>query len=224
MLVAGVFVRAQLFPPAPAAPSRTPVYVEGWSQLAQAGSRIGPETAVVQIVEFGDFQCPFCKKFHEDLLTVMADRPGTVSLAYLHFPLSYHQHAVPAARAAECAGEQGRFAEMAALLFAEQDSIGLRSWQGFADGAAVGNRARFTTCLDDGSTENRLAADLSAARKLEVGGTPTVLINGWRLRSVPPLDTLRWLVSEFAAGRSPYGATAATPVTLRTGDEQRARF
>lgn len=205
LLVAAVFVRRQLFAPAPtrAAP-RPPTYVENWTALATGGSRVGPAGAAVQIVEFGDFQCPFCKRFHESVLAIMSDAPGVTSLAYRHFPLPYHEYAVPAARAAECAGEQGRFEEMATALLAFQDSIGIRPWAAFADAAGVGNRARFTTCLEDGSTDQRLAADRDAASQLGVNGTPTVLINGWRLPAGPSLDSLRWLVGEFAAGRVPF--------------------
>jgi protein-disulfide isomerase len=205
LLVTGLFVRRQLFVSARVeAQPRTPTYVENWAELVRTGSRIGPEAAAVQIVEFGDFQCPFCKRFHESMLAVMSERPGVASLVYRHFPLSYHAHALPAARAGECAGEQGRFEAMAGALFAAQDSIGLTPWVVFAGRAGVGDTLRFKACFEGDTSSDRLAADREAAGRLGIGVTPTVFINGWRLPVPPGLDTLRWLVGEFAAGRVPF--------------------
>lgn len=133
--------------------------------------------------------------------------PDRVSLVYYHFPLPNHAHADGAARAAICAEQQGRFAELTSNLFSQQDSIGKKAWISFAVSAGIGDTVRFSECVQSDSAGGpRIDADRALARRLSVTATPTVVLNGWRFSMTPRVDSLRYLVSEIVNGRSPFAA------------------
>ena len=176
-----------------------------WQNLKSNGSLIGSMDATVLFVEFGDYQCPFCRLFHEAVGVLSREFPGHVSLVYYHYPLASHSHAEAAARGAVCAERQGQFAEYTSSLFSEQDSIGRKSWNSFALSAEVPDTAQFSECLQSDSTISRVDADRALGRRLSVTATPTVVLNGWRFSMTPRVDSLRYLVSEIVNGRSPFG-------------------
>jgi protein-disulfide isomerase len=182
LVVTAAVVRREVFPPAaPAAgaPDLKPRAVDNWAQLVSAGQWLGRSDAPVRIVEFSDFQCPFCARTHPVLEAVRRRHPDRVAVLYRHFPLdAIHPHARPAAAASECAGEQGRFGEFAALLFAQQDSLGAKPWARFAAEAGVGDAAAFDRCVRDAHTLAAVDRDakVGAATRIEV--TPTLVING----------------------------------------------
>jgi protein-disulfide isomerase len=122
LLTTGLVVRREFF--APVAPQaqveQKPVFIKDWRKHLAKGIRIGPERAQVQLLEFADFECPFCATMHKDLKVLRERYPTQVALTYVHFPLSMHRFAEPAARVAECAGEQGRFEAMYDRLAARQ--------------------------------------------------------------------------------------------------------
>ncbi len=161
-------------PPAarPPAPLPTePVSLEG---AALRGSR----TAPVVLIEYSDFQCPFCGMFVRDTLPALVDKyvtPGRVLLAFRHFPLrSIHPFAGKAAEAAACAGMQHRFWEMHDRLFADQKRLDAPDL--LADAAAIGlDKGIFTACLD-GQEVRAVHADELSAQALAVTGTPTFFV------------------------------------------------
>lgn len=180
-------------------------YIESWDRLLEGGSRVGPSSATFQIVEFGDFQCPFCRKFHFAVEELMRELAGKVSLVYYHFPLDeIHPHAVTSAQAAGCAAKDGRFAEMASQLFQKQDSIGLKPWSQYAQSAGILDTVGFKLCLQSRASEAKVYADRALGVELDVMGTPTVIINGWRFRSPPTGDSLKHYAHEVVNGRSPF--------------------
>jgi protein-disulfide isomerase len=141
---------------------------------------IGPETASVTLLEYGDYECPFCRAAEgsvEQLLQVAGDE---MRYAYRHFPLSQiHAHAQQAAEAAEAAAEQGEFWEMHRLLFARQDRLGLRDLLGYA--AALGlDVRRFATELEAHVHAPRVREDFMSGVRSGVNGTPTFFVNGRR--------------------------------------------
>jgi protein-disulfide isomerase len=94
---------------------------------------LGPATAPVTLVEYGDYECPFCRAAHASVEQVRQVMGNDLRFVFRHFPLSQiHPHAYQAAEAAEAAGAQGRFWEMHHLLFANQDRLGLRDLIGYA--------------------------------------------------------------------------------------------
>ena len=170
------------------APSIRPpeqVATADWDELRSNGSPIGSRDARVLFVEFGDYQCPFCRLFHEAIDVLSTEFPHQVSLVYYHYPLPNHAHAEAAARGAICAERQGQFAEFNSSMFSEQDSIGKKAWISFAVSAGIPDTARFSECLRSDSTAIRVDADRALARRLSVSATPTVILNGWRFSATP---------------------------------------
>jgi protein-disulfide isomerase len=134
----------------------------------------GVKTAKVALIEFSDFQCPFCGKFERETLPDIKSRyvtSGKVLLAFRQFPLSIHPFAQKAAEAATCAGEQGKFWDMHDQLFGHQlqlDEVSLRQY-----GKAVGLEAgSFDSCLA-GPGAAQVKSDSLAGQSLKVSGTPT---------------------------------------------------
>jgi protein-disulfide isomerase len=112
--------------------------------------------------------------------------PKDVAIVYRHFPLSYHPHAKPAARASWCAGRQGRFEAYHDALFAHQDSLGTVAWTLLASRAGVPDSAGFERCIANDDPVAMIERDIAEAGRLGVSGTPTLLVNDQLLKSVPP--------------------------------------
>lgn len=108
--------------------------VTAWHRFADSGGhRIGPSSAKVTVTVFTDFECPACRRFTESALAgARASFHDRLRVVIRHWPLSSHRFAVPAARAAECASAHNRFVPFHDLLFAKQDSLGLKSFTDFA--------------------------------------------------------------------------------------------
>ena len=148
--------------------------------------RKGPADAPITIVEFSDFQCPFCVRAAKDLHELVGTSPE-VSLVFRHFPLDatcndnvkrqVHANACVAAYAAECAGMQGRFWEYHDLLFENGQRLGREALVTYAERIGLDTHA-FEQCLDDPATHARVAADVEAAGRAGVNSTPTLFING----------------------------------------------
>lgn len=119
---------------------------------------------------------------------VMREHNPRVALVYVHFPLSMHRFALPAARAAECAAAQGRFRAFHDALFDGQDSLGLKAWVSFAGDAEVADTAEFDRCVHKTGDIPLVQSGVTAGKRLGIRGTPTVLINGWEL-SAPPTSS-----------------------------------
>jgi protein-disulfide isomerase len=186
---------------AAAPPVRT---VAAWRQFAAGGHRSGPSDAAVTIVEFSDFQCPFCAAFERSVRDVMARHPRDVALVYRHFPLqTAHPYAMAAAIAAECAAEQVPFEAMRRSLFDHQAAIGLWPWTQFADSAGLTDRARFSRCIADSATAPRVTADIRAATALRVAGTPSILINDLFLDGAPPPAQLEGYIEQALKASRP---------------------
>src|SRR6266478_4824081 len=149
----------------------------------------GDPKAPITIVEFSDFQCPFCKKTESTLNDLLTKYNGQVKLAYLDFPLrEIHPHAQNAAEAARCAGEQGKFWEYHDALYADQSK--LNGAELVAQAHALHLDAKlFQSCLDSGKFKSKIEADLEQGRKVGVAGTPGFFVNGVFLSGArPPAD------------------------------------
>jgi protein-disulfide isomerase len=205
LVTTGLVVRREFFAPAPppVKSEQRPVFIKDWGSKLATGVRMGPEQAPVQLLEFADFECPFCATMHKDLKTLRERYPTQVALTYVHFPLSMHRFAEPAARVVECAGEQGRFEAMYDHLFDEQDSFGLKPWSEYATEASVSDSATFEACIKSTDPIPRVAEGKALGNQLDVQGTPTVVINGWKLGRPPTLDELAHMVKAILAGKSP---------------------
>ena len=165
-------------------PIRIPVSAEG--AFAQ-----GPKDAPVTIVEFSDFQCPYCSRVVGTLKEVLRLYPKQVRLAFRDFPIpSLHPKAPKAAEAARCAGERGKFWEYHDLLFESQAQATTADFKRFAEQLKLDANS-FATCLDSGKHAAAVAADVQEGTRLGITGTPTFFINGRLIVGDLPLETFQ---------------------------------
>jgi protein-disulfide isomerase len=182
----------------------TSEFVPGWQKALPVARAVGPARAPITIVEFSDLECPFCARFQRSMQALRTKFPNKISYFFVHFPLPAHEHALAAARAAECANAVGRFPEAIDFLFANQDSLGKRSWGWFGQGAGVNDTVAFSRCVSDTLTPPAVLAGLDLGKQMNVSATPTVFINGWRYGVVPADSELARAVGDLLAGRRPY--------------------
>ncbi len=150
----------------------------------------GAAKAPVTIVEFTDFQCPFCQKVQPTLKQLLQDYKGRVRLVTKNLPLAFHPQARPAARAALAANKQGKYWEYRDLLFANNRN--LAEDQLLAHASALGlNLERFKTDMNSPEIDQMVAADEKQAQEIGANGTPTFLINGRKLVGAQPLEAFK---------------------------------
>jgi protein-disulfide isomerase len=171
--------------------NQQPTKVADWRSYASSGERVGSSSPTVTVVVFSDYQCPFCRVAENGLRSVREQYPNDVVVVYRHLPLSFHRHAMAAARAAVCAGQQGRFKNIHEALFRLQDSIGIKPWAEYASMAGLPSLDAFAVCMSNTLPISQLVHDSVAAAKLGVRGTPTILVNELEFTGFPGLDTLR---------------------------------
>ncbi|MDI6777950.1 MAG: thioredoxin domain-containing protein [Patescibacteria group bacterium] len=148
--------------------------------VSKENPQIGPEDAKVKVVLFSDFQCPYCKAFHETYRKAISEYKDKVLFAYKYLPLDFHKQAMNAAVAAECAGEQGKFWEMADRLYSSQtdwqNTEGTTKFKSYA--VALGlNAAKFNQCVDENKPKDKIAADQEEAQNFGISGTPAFFVN-----------------------------------------------
>jgi protein-disulfide isomerase len=151
-------------------PRREPVSADGPSR--------GPADARITVIEFADFQCPYCRRMEPVLRQMLERYPRDLRLVYRHMPLTnLHPDAMHAAQASMCAAPQGKFWEMHDALFADPPALSVAELK--ATAARLGLRAgEFDACLDSGRTEPVVKADAEDALAHGVDGTPGLFING----------------------------------------------
>ena len=156
----------------------------------------GPARAKVTVVEFVDFECPFCGRYARDTLPRLEREYGErIRYVSRHFPLtSIHPHAMHAALAAECAHEQGRYWEYHRALFARQQ-LGPRSLKRHARPAGLDTK-RFDDCRRSPATRNHVERDLADGRRYGVTGTPTLFVNGRPLKGAQPYEQVKAAIDE----------------------------
>lgn len=139
----------------------------------------GNKKAPVTIVEFVDFQCPFCSRFHPMIDKVLAAYPKKVNYVLKNFPLSFHPQAKPAAKAAFAAGEQGKYWEMTDLLLNNNTQLGKEKFEEWAKDIGL-NVKKFKKDYEkkDAAWEKLIKADMTLGQEVQVRGTPTFYING----------------------------------------------
>jgi protein-disulfide isomerase len=164
--------------------------------VAASGPARGRVGAAVTIVEFGDFQCPYCKQAAASMRTILARHPQDVRLVFRNLPLSkIHPNATIAAQAAVCADQQGKFWEMHDAMYEDQNSLAVDGLKQTA--ARLGlDAARFASCLTDGSSAQVLGADGQAARDLGLTGTPYFFINGRPIDGNVPVEQFDNIVAD----------------------------
>ena len=171
----------------------------------------GAEDAPVTIIEFSDFECPFCGRYiKETYPQIVKDyvNTGKVKYVFRDFPLEFHTEAQKAAEAAECAGQQDKYWEMHDQLFANQDKLDLESLKGYAKKLGL-DTEKFNTCLTSGVMAPEVKKDLAAGQEYGVSGTPAFFINGKLLSGALPYATFK---QEIDAALAQANGEEAAPV------------
>jgi protein-disulfide isomerase len=167
------------------AATQAPVEVDTTGRPAR-----GPADAEVTMVEFVDFECPFCGSYaRETLPRIESEYGDRIRYVSRHFPLTIHANADAAARAAECAFEQGRYWEYHRLLFADQDSLDARGLTAHARHLGL-DLGEFERCRESAATRATVGQDLADGRRYGVTGTPTFFIDGQLVRGAQPFEQL----------------------------------
>lgn len=165
---------------------------------------IGPEDAPIVIVEFSDFQCPYCQRFYaETYKQLLAAYPGKIRFVFRHLPLtSIHPEAFPSAEASMCANEQNAFWEFHDKIFENQDKLGRDLYLQIARDLKLDVTA-FEGCLNTGKYKDLVQQDLDFAINLGVQSTPTFFINGLPVVGAQPLETFKQVIDKELAGEIP---------------------
>ncbi len=186
--------RTAAAPAAPAAPRRRgPDPNKVYEVSVDGAPARGPAEAPVTIVEFSDFQCPYCSRVGPTLAALRAQYPSQVRIVYKHLPLSFHRSALPAAKASVAAQRQGKFWEMHDLLFANQKKLDEATFKGHAEALGL-DLARFEADLKSSEVAALVAKDQAEARALGVTGTPGFFVNGRFLSGAKPVSSFQKLI------------------------------
>jgi protein-disulfide isomerase len=167
----------------------------------------GDPKAPITIVEFSDFQCPYCKNSESTLDELLTKYSGRVKLAYLDFPLpEIHPRAESAAEAARCAGEQGKFWEYHDALYADQSKLDASQLLARARTLHLDEKS-FQSCLNSGKYKSKIEADLEQGRKVGVAGTPGFFVNGVFLSGArSPADFEKIIDNQLALLGAPHSS------------------
>jgi protein-disulfide isomerase len=158
----------------------------------------GNPNAPITIVEYSDFQCPYCARVNPTLEQVMKTYGDKVKIVFKDFPLPNHPQAPKAAEAAHCAGEQGKFWELHDRMFANQQALQVPNIKEYATAVGLDMNA-FSQCLDSGKHAARVTENLRTGEALGVGSTPTLYINGRPVVGAQSFDYFKAVIDEELA-------------------------
>ena len=163
----------------------------------------GPEDAPITIIEFSDYQCPFCRRWHQEVYQpLLAAYPGKIKLVYRHLPLtSIHPDAFPAAEAAMCAGEQNAYWQYHEKLFASE-LLGTEVYKQYAQELGL-DMTTFEACITDHKYQQAIQEDSDFAVNLGVRSTPTFFVNGLAIVGAQPLEVFKQVIDKELAGEIP---------------------
>lgn len=186
-----------------AAPTTTPVVAQEaapaqvqYVDVPTAGfPSEGPDDAPIVIVEFSDFQCPFCTKWHnETYLPLLEEYPDQIKLVYRNFPLTnLHPDAYLSAEAAMCAGDQDRYWDYHEALFESKYGLSEDALKTYAEELGLEMNS-FTVCLEEGEYRDFVRADMDYAMSIGVQSTPTFYINGRVVVGAQPIEVFRQVI------------------------------
>ena len=193
---AAIIGGAVLYTASPSVPRESPRVVDttggvDLSNLEDDDPVLGSARAPVVIVEFGDFQCPYCKRFHDEARVEIVKKyvnTGKAKIVYRDFPIeNIHLAARPAAEASECADDQGKFWEYHDALYTRQASITTMDFVALA--AELGmDKKKFADCVSIRKYQDEVTADYQAGVKAGVDGTPAFFINGAKISGAQPFS------------------------------------
>ncbi len=190
---APVAVAQAATPPQPNVPGRADV-------SADDDPARGPQDARVTVIEFADFQCPYCGRFHAQTLPqILREYGDRIRFVYRDFPLTAtHPYAQKAAEASECAHEQGKFWEYHDVLYLNQGALDRASLSRYAQNIGL-ETAKFDSCVDSGKYAEEVANDLQAGAAAGVRGTPAFFVNGQLISGAQPYSLFKTTIDAALA-------------------------
>ena len=156
---------------------------------------MGPDDAPITMVAFSDYQCPYCHRAQATVEELLEKYEGKIRFVHRDYPLDFHKGALPAARAARCAGEQGRFWDFHRNLLARLTDFSAEDLTGRAGEMSL-DMQEFEVCFNSDRYTEEIEASFAAGRKIGVTATPTFFINGRRLEGAKPLEEFQELIEE----------------------------
>lgn len=188
LLAGGAADAGNAIAPSGPGPEPSEQRVKDFKVLEDDDAVLGEKKAKVTIVEFSDYECPFCGRFHQQTFPQINEnyiKTGKAKLIYRDFPLSFHAQAQKAAEAAECAGEQNKYYDMHEKLFTDGVQGGPASFKKFATDIGL-NTDKFNDCLDSGKMADEIQKDVSDGAQYGISGTPGFFVNGQLISGAQP--------------------------------------
>lgn len=165
---------------------------------ATGGQEDGPKDAPITLVEFSDFQCPFCGRSQATVAEVMAKYSGKIRHVFMDFPLGFHPMAKPAAVAGRCAAEQGKFWEYHKVLFERQRELNPENYKKWAGELGL-DSAKFDECTSSTRFEEDIHRSIEQGQKAGVSGTPGFFINGVMINGAQPFEVFKQIIDDELA-------------------------
>ena len=182
--------------------TQEPQYVR-YDVPSEGAYALGPEDAPITLIEFSDFQCPFCRRWHKEVYEpLLAAYPGKIRIVYRNLPLtSIHPDAFAAAEAAMCAGEQDAFWPYHEKLFSSE-TLGSEIYTQYAQELSLDMTA-FEACMTEHKYQEAIQTDSNFAIDMGIRSTPTFFINGLAVVGAQPLDVFKQVIDKELAGEIP---------------------
>lgn len=186
--------------------------IESTAGVLDTDPKIGQASAPLVMVEFSDFQCPFCKRYYDETYAQIKSMyldTGKMQLVFRDFPLSFHQNAESAAVAAECAHEQGKWEEMHDMLFEKQiewENVGAAKYKEYAQTLGL-DTGKFNSCVDSAKYVQEVGVDFNAGVAAGIQGTPSFFIgkregNAQKIVGACPFDTFQKAIAAEEQGKT----------------------
>ena len=182
-------------PTAPTAPPKIPIGSEVYKIEPGNAPQVGGKEPKITLIEFSEFQCPYCARAKGTLDELKKLYKDDLLITFRHFPLPFHNNAMPAAIAAAAAGEQGKFWQMHDKLFANQQALSPADLDKYAQEIGL-DMAKFKAAVDNPKTKAAVEADAKMGANFGVGGTPAFFINGHSFSGAYPLDSFKNAIDE----------------------------
>lgn len=158
----------------------------------------GPSNAKVTVVEFSDFECPFCKRGADTTKEILKNYPNDVRVVFKNLPLPFHKNADPAARAALAAGKQGKFWEMHDVLFNNQQGLSEELYLKTAKELGL-KIDQFKKDMESEAIKKAVEADKAQAQKVGISGTPGFTVNGVLVKGAYPFSHFKTIIDRWLA-------------------------
>lgn len=177
-------------------------FIENWEELEFNGWQTGNKDAPIKIVEFFDYECPYCKNAQPTIHSLLENYTSDILLTYVHYPLKGHKHAFTAAIAAECARIQNRFKPYHDLLFERQEFLSDSLYSIIAQEIELSDLQVFNRCLSDQESAPVVNAGFNLAERLKINAIPAFIINGTLFTGAMPLRDFEKIINDMLADAS----------------------